>query len=120
MPARFLVVDDDQDDVELIDGLLMDGGYVALLASNAEEALRVAIMQHPDMVLLDLRLPRIDGYEIAARIKDEPRLEQTRIVAVTGAGDESERVMAAGFDGFISKWVDPAAFVGQVENLLAQ
>jgi CheY-like chemotaxis protein len=116
--VRILVIDDDNDDVELIDRILMDHGYVSLLARDGDEALRIASLQEPDLVLLDIRMPRIDGYEVATTIRAQPGLERTRIVAVTGMEEDRERSAAAGFDGFIRKPIDPDAFVGQIERFL--
>ena len=77
MSFRILVIDDDEDDVKLIDRVLMDHGYVSLLASNGDEALRIAAIQEPDLVLLDIRMPRMDGYEVASSIRTQPGLERT-------------------------------------------
>ena len=119
MSLRILVIDDDNDDVELIDRILLDHGYVSLLARGGDEALRIASLQKPDLVLLDLRMPRIDGYEVAATIRSRLGLERTRIVAVTGMEEDRERAAAAGFDGFIRKPIDPKTFLAQIEDFLA-
>lgn len=116
--ARILVIDDDKDDVELIDRVLMDHGYISLLATNGEDALRIAALQQPDLVLLDIRMPRMDGYEVAATIRTQPGLERTRIVAVTGLPEDQARVAAAGFDGYLQKPIDPELFVAQIEGFL--
>ena len=113
------MIDDDNDDLELIDRILMDHGYVSLLARGGDEALRIASLQAPDLVLLDLRMPRIDGYEVASTIRSQLGLERTRIVAVTGMEEDRERAAAAGFDGFIRKPIDPDTFVAQIEGFLA-
>jgi CheY-like chemotaxis protein len=117
--VRILVIDDDNDDVELIDRILMDHGYVSLLARDGDEALRIASLQEPDLVLLDLRMPRIDGYEVATTIRTRLGLDRTRIVAVTGMEEDRERAAAAGFDGFIRKPIDPETFVPQIQDFLA-
>jgi CheY-like chemotaxis protein len=118
--VRILVIDDDADDVELVDRLLMEQGYIPLLAKNGEDAIRIAEIQQPDLVLLDLYLPKMNGFEIANAIRMQPGLERTRIVAVTGATDDAERVAAAGFDGYITKPLDPDTFVQQIQHLLAR
>ena len=119
MPVRILVIDDDPDDVELIDRVLMDHGYISLLASAGEEALRIAAVQQPDLVLLDIRMPRMDGYEVAATIRGQPGLERTRIVAVTGVNDPV-RVAEAGFDGYVQKPIDPDSFIDQINEFLRE
>lgn len=120
MGVRILVVDDDSDDVDLIDRVLLDHGYVSLLAGDGDEALRIAALQEPDLVLLDLRLPRIDGYQLATTIRARPGLERTRIVAVSGLAEDPEQVAAAGFDGYIRKPIDPDAFISQIEGFLGK
>jgi CheY-like chemotaxis protein len=119
MPVRILVIDDDRDDVEMIDRVLMDHGYISLLASAGEDALRIAAVQQPDLVLLDIRMPRMDGYEVAATIRAQPGLERTRIVAISGV-DEPDRVAAAGFDGYIRKPIDPDSFIDQINEFLPE
>jgi CheY-like chemotaxis protein len=116
--VRILVIDDDKDDVELIDRVLMDHGYISLLAVDGEEALRIAAMQLPDLVLLDIRMPRMDGYEVAATMRKQPGLERTRIVAVTGMAADQERAAEGTFDGYILKPIDPVRFIGQIETFL--
>ena len=117
-PVRILVIDDDREDIELIDRVLLDHGYVPLLATSGEEAMQIAAMQEPELVLLDIRMPRMDGYEIARRLRRAPGLARALIVAVTGSADERERIDAAGFDGVMSKPIEPDSFLAQIEALL--
>jgi CheY-like chemotaxis protein len=118
VPVRILVIDDDDEDVEVIDRALMDRGFISLLATSGEEAIRIATMLQPDLVLLDIHMPRMDGYEVAATIRATPGLERTAIVAVTGSVDDADRIAAAGFDGYISKPIDVESFVTQLEGFL--
>jgi CheY-like chemotaxis protein len=118
LPKRILVIDDDSDDVELIDRALMDQGYVALLATNVDDAIRIALMQQPALVLLDIRMPRMNGFEVAALIREQPGLELTRIVAVTGSSADRDALITAGFDGYIQKPIDHDAFVDQLKSFL--
>lgn len=120
MSPRILVIEDNQANIELIDYLLTAHGYLTLLATNGEDGLRLATQQRPALVLLDLRMPGIDGYQAAAAIRKQPGLEQTRIVAVTASAmvGDRERIAAAGFDGYIQKPLDPETFISQVERFL--
>ncbi len=120
MSPRILVIEDNQANIELIDYLLTAHGYLTLLATNGEDGLRLAAQQRPALVLLDLRMPGIDGYQAAAAIRKQPGLEQTRIVAVTASAmvGDRERIAAAGFDGYIQKPLDPETFISQVERFL--
>jgi CheY-like chemotaxis protein len=115
------VIDDDSDDVEVIDRALSDKGYIALLATSGDEAVRIAEIQQPDLVLLDLRMPRMDGPEVAATIRKLPGMDRTRFVAVSGAPiDDHEQIRNWGFDGFIQKPIDPESFLDQIDLILGE
>ena len=117
---RILVIDDDRDDAEILDDALMEAGYISMLAHNGEDAVRLAEILQPDLVLLDLHMPRMNGYEVAAAIRAMPGLERTRIVAVTGAAGEETRVATAGFDGHVLKPSDPEAFLSAIQAILSE
>lgn len=120
MPASILVVEDNDDNMALIDYLLKAHGYSPLLARSGEEGVEVAMRERPEVILLDIRLPGIDGYEVAARLRGEPSLAATRIVAVTASvmADDRERIASAGLDGYIAKPLEPETFIGQLERFL--
>jgi CheY-like chemotaxis protein len=119
-PARILVIEDNDANIVLIDYLLTAHGYIPLLATSGEEGLEIAVLQRPDLILLHIRMPGLDGYEVATAIRKIPGLEQTRIVAVTASAmvGDRERITAAGFDGYIQKPIDPETFVSQIERFL--
>jgi CheY-like chemotaxis protein len=117
---RILVVEDNEDNLTLLDYLLKAYGYLPLLARNGQDGVRIAIEERPEVILLDIRMPGMDGHEVAATIKRTLGLEQTRIVAVTAsvtAGDR-ERIAASGFDGYISKPIDPETFIANLDRFL--
>jgi two-component system, cell cycle response regulator len=121
MEAAILVVEDNRDNMELMEYLLTAFGYSPMLALGGAEAVRRARQRPPDLILMDLQMPEMDGHEASAAIRGEPGLEGCRIVAVTAfamVGDR-ERILAAGFDGYISKPIAPESFVAQVESYLA-
>jgi CheY-like chemotaxis protein len=121
MDAAILVVEDNRDNMELMEYLLTAFGYTPILARGGVDAIRLAREQPPDLILMDLQMPEMDGYEASAAIRGEPGLEGCTIVAVTAfamVGDR-ERILAAGFDGYISKPIAPESFVAQVEAYLA-
>jgi CheY-like chemotaxis protein len=122
MPARILVVEDNEDNLTLLDYLLTAYGYAPLLARDGEEGLRIATEMRPTLVLLDVRMPRLNGYQVAAAIRSTPGLERTRIVAVTASAmvGDRERIAAAGFDGYIQKPIDPETFLARIEPFLAE
>jgi two-component system cell cycle response regulator len=120
--ASILVVEDNEHNLALIDYLLKAYGYAPMLARNGSDAVRTASEACPDVILLDIRLPGMDGYEVAAVIRETPGLERTRIVAVTASAmvGDRERIVAAGFDGYVQKPIDPETFIGTLEPFLSE
>jgi CheY-like chemotaxis protein len=120
MPATILVIEDNRDNMELADYLLRAHGYKPLLASAGLEAIPVAIARRPDLILLDVGMPGMDGYDVAVAIRQHPALHRTRIVAVTASAmvGDRERIAAAGFDGYIPKPINPETFIRQIEWFL--
>jgi CheY-like chemotaxis protein len=120
MAATILVVEDNRDNMELMEYLLTAFGYAPVLAFGGADALRLARRRPPDLILMDLQMPDMDGHEASAAIRKEPGLESCTIVAVTAfamVGDQ-ERILTAGFDGYISKPIAPESFVTQIERFL--
>jgi CheY-like chemotaxis protein len=109
-PLRILVIDDDPDMVQSLALLAVGMGHDVQRATSGWEALRVARRTRPEIVLLDLGLPDIDGYAIARQLRREPALARTRIVAITGHAREEDRKRSldAGCDEHLVKPVDPA------------
>jgi CheY-like chemotaxis protein len=122
MPLRVLVVEDDPDSLELMTYLFRAFGHQALGASSGTAALALAAESPPDLILCDLRLPGMDGFELLSRFRANPVLQTVPIVAVTAyamPGDK-ERVIGAGFDGYVSKPIDPQTFVPMAEQYSAR
>lgn len=118
--ARILIIEDNPANMQLMVYLLRAFGHDTFEAAEGEVGLKTAHQESPDLILCDLQMPGIDGYEVARRIRLEPQLRTITLVAVTAyamAGDR-EKVLAAGFDGYISKPVNPEQFVRQVEIFL--
>jgi PAS domain S-box-containing protein len=106
---RVLVVDDNVDAAESIAMLLQLWGHDVRLAHNGPEALKAAEQYQPDIIVLDIGLPGISGYEVARQLRQQPRFRETRLIAMTGYGQEEDfrRSMDAGFDQHVTKPVDP-------------
>jgi len=122
MHLRVLVVEDDPDSLELMIYLFRAFGHEALGAASGDTALGVVAAATPDLILCDLRLPGMDGFELLSRFKADPGTRSIPVVAVTAyamPGDR-ERVMGAGFDGYVSKPIDPQSFVREAEALSAR
>jgi CheY-like chemotaxis protein len=122
MAALILVIEDNPDNMSLIVYLLRAHGYEPLQATDGAEGVRTATEALPDLILLDLRMPKMDGYEAADRIRGCPGLEKTRVVAVTASAmlDDLKRISGAGFDGYIRKPITPETFVGEAEEFLPE
>jgi PAS domain S-box-containing protein len=108
MPRRVLVVDDNVDAAAMLDMLLRSLGHETRVAHDGIEALRVAAEFHPDIALLDIGMPGLDGYEVARRLRALARERPLRIVAITGWGQDADRLRSreAGFDLHLVKPVD--------------
>jgi CheY-like chemotaxis protein len=118
MTARILVIEDNEDNITLIAYLLEAHGYTPLLARGGAEGVRLAIENRPAVVLLDIRMPGLDGYEVIQTLKADPGLNDMKIIAVTASAmvGDRELIAAAGFDGYIDKPIDPETFVATVER----
>jgi CheY-like chemotaxis protein len=120
MGATILVVEDNRDNRELMQYLLTAFGYVPLVAADAAEGIRFAREHHPDLILMDVQMPDMDGYEATAKIREEAGTDGCAVVAVTAfamVGDQ-QRILSSGFDGYISKPIAAETFVTQVESFL--
>ena len=120
--GRILVVEDNVDGLAALVELIEAEGHEVHGAPDGDHALQTAAQWPPDIVLLDLGLPRMDGYEVAARLRQDLGLDRARIVALTGWGTQRdrERTAAAGFDAHLTKPVAPDALLALLDRWLAQ
>jgi len=119
--ATILIVEDTPANLALATKLLHAAGHEVLAADTAAAGIALATQRRPDLVLLDLGLPDVDGWEALRRLRAEPRGRGLRVVAFTAhamVGDR-ERALAAGFDGYLSKPIDFATFAASVGALLS-
>lgn len=118
--ARILVIEDNPTNMDLMVYLLSAFGHVLLTATDGEAGLEAVQREAPDLIICDIHLPRMDGYEIARRLKGDPDLRQIPLVAVTALAmmGDRDKVLQAGFDGYLSKPIAPETFVAQVEAYL--
>ncbi|MGQ9888953.1 MAG: response regulator [Aggregatilineales bacterium] len=103
--SRILVIEDNKDNMVLISDILVSLKYVVLCAADGEQGVAMAAAEHPDLILMDLSLPRLDGWSATRRIKADPALQHIPIIALTShamIGDR-ERALAAGCDDYVSK-----------------
>ena len=120
MVARVLVVEDNPLNLKLIKDVLEYQGFDVLTAASGEEGVVAALGDSPDLVLMDLQLPGIDGHEALLRIRANPRCSGIPVVAVTALAmkEDVERATVAGFDGYIAKPIDIRALPGQIASFL--
>jgi CheY-like chemotaxis protein len=120
--GRILVVEDNPDGLGTLVELIEANGHAVIGVADGHEALRVAREWTPSVVLLDLGLPQMDGYEVAARLRNDLKLMHTRIVALTGWGTQADkaRTAASGFDGHITKPVSPERLLKDIDEWLAE
>jgi CheY-like chemotaxis protein len=119
--ATILLVEDTPANVALATKLLEAAGHRVLSASTAEAGIALACAQLPDLVLLDLGLPDMDGWQALTEIRADARSAHLRVIAFTAhamVGDR-ERALAAGFDGYLSKPIEVATFTDSVAGFLA-
>lgn len=120
MPKKILLVEDNPVNMRLIKLTLKNENYEFLEAVNGEEALTMAESQTPDLIVLDIQIPKVDGYEVARRLKKTPQTQSIPIIALTAhamKGDE-EKIINAGCDMYVSKPFDTQKFKSLVQSLL--
>lgn len=116
---RVLVVDDVSDVTEMLSVLLTHAGYEVTTASSAQEAITLARRTRFEMIVSDIGMPEMNGYELAQALRSEPAYQSVPMVAVTGYSmfDDRNRSLTAGFDAHVTKPIDPRAFLSLIEQL---
>lgn len=120
MSQRILVVEDHEDNRRIVRDLLTSVGYEIIEAVTGEEGVTAAEIHTPDLVLMDIQLPGLDGYETTRRIKANPTLRHIPIIAVTSYALSGDDVKAyeAGCDGYVSKPFSPRALLAKIREFL--
>jgi two-component system, cell cycle response regulator DivK len=118
MSKRILVVEDQEDNRQILRDLLANAGYDMIEAEDGQQAIAAAAQHRPDLILMDIQLPMLDGYEATRRIKADPALNAIPIIVVTSyalSGDE-ERARAAGCDAYVAKPYSPRALLAKIRE----
>jgi CheY-like chemotaxis protein len=121
MSKRILVIEDNPVNLELMTDLLEAFGFTVLTARDGSIGIELVRQEKLDLIICDIQMPGMDGYEVAHYLKRDPMLRRIPLVAVTAlamVGDR-EKVLAAGFDGYIDKPITPELFKNQVEAFMA-
>lgn len=120
MGARILVIEDNPINMELMSYLLGAWGHQVIAAEDGTRGIAAARAERPDMIICDVQMPGLDGYEVARIIKADPAIADVPLLAVTAYAmlGDAEKAFAAGFDGHFSKPIDPAAFMVALDRLL--
>ncbi|NWF51714.1 MAG: response regulator [Nitrospirae bacterium] len=120
MTKKILVVDDNNDSRELVVKVLKNKGYEMIEAIDGEEALKKAIAERPDLILLDISIPKINGYEVTKRLKSIEEFKDIPVVALTAHAMKGDRTKAleAGCEGYISKPINVRELPDQVKSYL--
>jgi CheY-like chemotaxis protein len=122
MKAKILYIEDNEQNLYLVTFILEKHGYEVCAATDGQEGIDLAARILPDLILLDIQLPRMDGYAVARHLRTNPELATVPIVAVTSyamAGDR-EKALGAGCSGYIEKPINPDTFIQQVEQNLTK
>ena len=121
MSKRILVVEDTVNNRRILNDLLTNAGFEVVEAFDGEKGVAMAAEYRPDLILMDIQLPLVDGYEATRRIKANPELQAIPIIAVTSyalSGDEAKAI-AAGCDGYFAKPFSPRVILAKIREFLS-
>lgn len=121
MKAKILLIEDNAENRYLVTFLLQQRGHEIVPAESGPQGLELAAQVRPDLILLDIQLPGIDGHAVARALKSDPSLKHIPVVAVTSYAmvSDREKCLAAGAEGYIEKPINPDSFVAEIERFLA-
>ena len=121
MSKRILLIEDQEDSRKIVRDLVTASGYELIEATTGEEGLALAERERPDLILMDVQLPGIDGYEVTRRIKADPKLRHIPIIVVTSyalSGDD-KKAFAAGGDGYVTKPFSTRLLLAKIREYLS-
>ena len=120
MSKRILVVEDQPDNRQIVRDMLAPTDYEITEVESGEEALTAIAKQRPDLILMDIRLPIMDGYTATSQIKADPALRSIPIIAVTSYGGEGQTARAAGCDDYVPKPYSPRQLLAKIRQYLPE
>ena len=121
MKKRILVVEDEADNRRILRDLLLNAGFEVIEALTGDEGVAKAEAEAPDLILMDIRLPILDGFEVTRQIKAKPALRAIPVIAVTShaMSEDNARAMEAGCDAYFSKPVSPRTLLNKIREYVA-
>ncbi len=120
MKIKTLIIEDNENNMYLTTFLLENSGHEVFQAYDGKDGVELAKETHPDLILLDIQLPKMNGYDVARALRQDQTLVDTPIVAITSyamPGDQ-EKALSAGCNGYIKKPINPDTFLNEVESYL--
>ena len=120
--AKILIIEDNPENMQLMVYLLNAFGHITLEAADGQAGLELLTHEMPDLILSDIQMPVMDGYEVLKRLKLDPKLSAIPVVAITSyamVGDQ-DKILAKGFNGYLSKPINPETFIKDIEKFLPQ
>ncbi|MBM3148800.1 MAG: response regulator transcription factor [Chloroflexi bacterium] len=120
MSKKILVIEDDPSTLRFIEYTLQQAGFEVLLAKNGLDGLRMAQTQHPDLIILDIMLPGLDGYEVCRRLRQKPATANILVLMLSAKArqEDKDTGMKMGADDYLSKPVDPSEIIKRVQSML--
>ena len=120
--SRILIVEDNDKNMKLVREILQHQGHATIEATSGAQGVRLAVEQRPDLILMDVQLPDIDGMEVLRQIRDQRALDATPVLAVSASvmPNERQKVLSAGFEAFIMKPIDLKQFRETVQHFLIE
>lgn len=120
MKQTILIIEDNEQNMYMLSYLLSQNNYNILKAYNGIDGLKMAHENHPEIILIDIQLPDMDGYEICNKLSHNGLPKSTVIIAVTSyaMGGDKEKAMEAGADGYLEKPINPDTFVNQMRSII--
>jgi two-component system cell cycle response regulator DivK len=120
--STILIVEDNEKNMKLVRDVLRHHGHETIEAMTGEDGVRLAVERRPDLVLMDIQLPDIDGIEALRRIRTETALAGVPVIAVSASvmPDDQQKIVTSGFDAFVTKPIAVKPFVATVQRFLAE
>ena len=121
MPKKILIIEDDRSAARLAEYTIQQAGYDVIIAYDGYEGLEKTLNEHPDLVILDIMLPGLDGYEVCHRLRAEPETITLPILMISAKAREEDRNIGlkVGADEYLAKPVEPSVMLQKIEELLA-